>query len=189
VSFPLLCHHRTFSHQLSFIDTSTILVLANSPPPYANWGQSDLKRYLQDHNVPNPENLNLDQTRELVKRHYDNAAAGGQYYFDSAASQWSDSDLRQFLLEKGVISPSTKREELLLLAREYGIDATKSVSSAWAASTDAASNVGDAIVDNASSVFYAVADAPSNTYDYVADTLQGESELWLSFGESRKERY
>jgi len=85
------------------------------------------------------------------------------------------------LLEKGVISPSTKREELLLLAREYGIDATKSVSSAWAASTDAASNVGDAIADNASAAFYAVADAPSNTYDYVADSLQSEYKNHFSF--------
>lgn len=134
-----------------------------------------MKRYLQDHKVPNPENLNLDQTRELVKRHYDQAAAGGQYVFDSAASQWSDSDLRQFLLEKGVISPSSKREELLLLAREYGLEASKSVTSAWAASTNAAEKVGDSIADNASAAYYAVTDAPGQAYDYVADSLQGKS--------------
>lgn len=124
--------------------------------------------------MPNPENLNLDQTRELVKRHYDQAASGGQYVFDSVASQWSESDLRQFLLEKGVISPSSKREELVLLAKEYGLDASKSVTSAWAASTDAAGRAADAVTDTASAALYAVTDAPAQAYDYVADSLDSK---------------
>lgn len=79
------------------------------------------------------------------------------------------------MLEKGVISPSSKREELLLLAKEYGLEASKSVTSAWSASTGAVGQATDAVVDNASSAFYSVIDAPVQAYDYVADSLQSKS--------------
>lgn len=147
-------------------------VVAESVPPYANWGQSDLKRYLQDHHVPNPGNLNTEQLRELAKRHYDDNARSAQKVLqdaqDSAYAGWSDSQLRQYLLDQGVISPSSKREELVQLAREYGLEASKSVSNSFARATDAVGDAAHAVEDAA---YYAVVTAPTQAYDYVAGTL------------------
>ncbi|GAA6042300.1 hypothetical protein NBRC10512_002587, partial [Rhodotorula toruloides] len=163
------------------IASGIVHVLADAaPPPYADWGQSDLKRYLQDHHIPNPGNLNTEQLRELAARHYDQQASnvkrGAQHVLqdarDGAYDTWSDSQLRQFLLDKGVISPSFKREELVQLAREYGLEASKTAESAWARTTDAAADAAHAVAENTSAAFYAVVDGPAQAYDYVAGKLE-----------------
>jgi hypothetical protein len=141
-------------------------------PPYANWGQSDLKKYLQDHHVPNPGNLNVDQLRELAKRHYDDQTRSAQKVLENAQTQayagWSDSQLRQYLLDHGVISPSSRREELVQLAREYGLEASHAVSDSFARATQAVGNAAQTVEDAA---YYAVVTAPHQAYDYVAGSL------------------
>jgi len=169
------------------IASGTLEVLADSAPPqWADWNQSSLKRYLQDHHVPNPGNLNTDQLRELAKRHWDETAIkadaahgqvkrGAQVVFDNAQASaydtFSDSQLRKFLLDKGIISPSSKREELVVLARQNGLEASRTAESAWARTTDAATDAAHAVTDNASAAYYAAVGAPAQAYDYAAGLL------------------
>lgn len=172
--------HLTLAALLVAASASTVAA-ESAPPPYANWGQSDLKRYLQDHNVPNPGNLNVEQLRELAKRHYDDRARSAQHVLkdsqDAAYASWSDSQLRQYLLDQGVISPSSKREELVQLAREYGLEASKSVSSTYARATAAA---GDAAHTVESAAHYAVVTAPAEAYDYLSDQFDNARDFVYS---------
>lgn len=172
--------HLTLAALVVAASASTVAA-ESAPPPYANWGQSDLKRYLQDHNVPNPGNLNVEQLRELAKRHYDDRARSAQHVLkdsqDAAYASWSDSQLRQYLLDQGVISPSSKREELVQLAREYGLEASKSVSSTYARATAAA---GDAAHTVESAAHYAVVTAPAEAYDYLSDQFDNARDFVYS---------
>lgn len=179
------------------IASGTLEVFADSQPRFDDWGQSDVKRYLQDHHVPNPGNLNTDQLRELAKRHWDETAVkadaahgqvkrGAQVVFDNAQQTaydaYSDSQLRKFLLDKGIISPASKREELIVLARQHGLEASRSADSAWARATDTAGDAAQAVADaagdaahavgdNVSAGYYAALNAPVQAYDYVAGVL------------------
>lgn len=77
---------------------------------------------------------------------------------------WNDSELREFLLKNNIISPSSKTEELRILATkkldELGHVAASSKDSAAQTVADAA--------------HYAVYDAPKLAYDYASQALDGE---------------
>jgi hypothetical protein len=99
---------------------------------------------------------------------------------DSVVDSWTDSQLRAYLLEQGVISPSSKREELVVLAKQRYNDAgniasqaSKSVTSAYSAATHAAS-------ETISSAWYAATDAPVQAYDYTAAKLNDASDYVYS---------
>ncbi|KAK4048403.1 hypothetical protein OIV83_004749 [Microbotryomycetes sp. JL201] len=172
--------------------TSSILLAQayqQQPPAYADWGQSDLKRWLQDHHVPAPHHLNEEQLRDLVKTHYKAADDSVQHHFGNAAnsalSGWSESELRKFLLDKGIISPHSTRDELESLARQHGAQAKAHASGASASVSSAASVVSSgvssaasaaatAVQDNANSAYYAAINAPSLAYDTAAEALQGK---------------
>lgn len=168
---------------LSLIASSALA--RQNPPAWADWGQRDTLQYLQDHNVPNPGNLNADQLKELAKRHWEETATGAQVHFDhlkaTAYDAYSDSELRKYLLSKGVVSPQSKREELIKLAKDYGFEASKTVDSTWAKATDAVEGAAHAVADNASAAFYAVVDAPGDAYDYVSHKFDGSSRSVFSF--------
>lgn len=104
----------------------------------------------------------------MVKDNWDSVnerayAAGqnAQKVFDNiqnnAVDNWTDSQLRAFLLEKGIVKPASKREELLLLAKEYG-------ATAHGAFDDAVNTASETL----SSAWYAATDAPKLAYDYTA---------------------
>lgn len=104
---------------------------------------------------------------------------------DNALSAWSESELRRFLLSKGIVSPHSKREELELLARQHGAsakagfaDATNTVASAASQASSAVSSAAAAaansVSETTSSAYYAAANAPALAYDTAAETLQGE---------------
>lgn len=70
---------------------------------------------------------------DAVRAHYDSAAgylsetaASGQNVLKDATNrvvdQWSDSEVREYLLKQGVISPSSTREELVILAKQKNDD-------------------------------------------------------------------
>jgi hypothetical protein len=99
-----------------------------------------------------------------------NAATGahsGKGRFPPAKAivdSWTDSELREFLLKNNIIAPSSKAEELRILATkkldEYGHVAGSSTNKV-------AQDVSDA-------AHYAVYDAPKQAYDYVSSALDGE---------------
>ncbi|KAK4704007.1 hypothetical protein P7C70_g2212, partial [Phenoliferia sp. Uapishka_3] len=266
-----------------------------SKNPYSDWGQTDLKKWLQDHHVPAPSNLNTEQLRDLVKQNYDGAydkwsdsdiaswtsanslyptakaadrpsilrsirrsydnkwaewddsdlrewladhnivtpktsthdellssvrdnwntarsyvpsANGAQSHFeaakDSAWDAWTESSLREFLLEKGIISPASHREELIHLAKKHGASASRNAEGAWAGATDsvssgisqasksatsvasvassAAGSAASQASETLSSAWYAATDSPALAYDYVSDKAQGASDyIWSTW--------
>lgn len=182
---------RTSIFVAALVASSTALA-RQSPPAWADWGQRDTLQYLQAHNVPNPGNLNSDQLKELAKRHWEETATGAQVHFEhlkaSAYDAYSDSELRKYLLDKGIVSPQSKREELIQLAKENGFQASKTVDSAWAKATDAVEDAAHAVADNASAAFYAVVDAPGDAYDYVAAKFDGSSSSFSSFSSPHSSR-
>lgn len=80
---------------------------------------------------------------------------------------WNDSELREFLLKNNIISPSSKTEELRILATKK-LDELAHVTAST--KDNAAHNIADA-------AHYAVYDAPRVAYDYVNQALDGESRL------------
>lgn len=147
---------------------------------------------------------------EIVKQHYYLTAHEQQHHFDNSESSsggllsWDDSKLKAFLLEKGIISPSSEREELILLAKSYadanpahsytasptnthsgeegGVysHATESISSGVSVASSAASSVASQASETLSSAYYATTEAPSLLYDFVAEKFNGSS-IFLFF--------
>lgn len=64
---------------------------------------------------------------------------------------WTDSELRSYLLEQGIISPSSKREELLVLAKQKYGTASNSASSAAGRASNSASSAASRASNTASS--------------------------------------
>lgn len=82
---------------------------------------------------------------------------------------WNDSELREFLLKNNIISPSTKSEELRILA-------TKKLDELAHVANSNKEQAKDNVVNAA---HYAVYDAPRIAYDYVNQALDGEHLLLL----------
>ena len=82
---------------------------------------------------------------------------------------WTDSELREFLMMHNIVAPSSKSEELRVLAKQkvddlggYGLHASASASSLAAQATD-----------KISEAYYATTDAPRVAYDYVSGAFDG----------------
>jgi len=83
---------------------------------------------------------------------------------------WTESELREFLLKNNIISPSSKTEELRILA-------TKKLDDLAHLTASTKDKVVEDVVDAA---HYAVYDAPKIAYDYVHQALDGEQSFSLS---------
>ncbi|KZV93874.1 hypothetical protein EXIGLDRAFT_716624 [Exidia glandulosa HHB12029] len=98
-------------------------------PDYLNWNKKQLKDWLNDRNIHVPNGFDNAQLQELVKSNWDEGSAWTQDQYtqaqktfqdvkQSSFDSWDESRLRQFLLEQGVVAPSSKKEELVLLANK-----------------------------------------------------------------------
>ncbi|KAF8658427.1 hypothetical protein AX16_001978 [Volvariella volvacea WC 439] len=98
--------------------------------PYTSWSTAELTKWLQERNIPVPAAppSYQDQLLALVADNWNSAAAWTQEQYDSARQSvqnlressfdaWDESRLRQFLLERGVVSPHSTREHLALIAK------------------------------------------------------------------------
>jgi hypothetical protein len=173
---------------------------------------SDLREWLADHGILTPHSSTRDDLLGAVKSNWDtarsyagSAADSAQIKFGQASddiySSWTDSQLRAYLLENGVISPSSKREELIVQAKQfqksasasgksaYG-EATKTANAAYvtashnaasgaSAASSAVSSAASVASDTLSSAYYAATNAPHHAYDYASKRLNGESALEL----------
>jgi hypothetical protein len=123
-------------------------------PAYNSWSKSELEAWLRLHNLPVPETSTKNELNQIVKENWDTTATWtqDQYYNaqkafadvkDDAFDSWSESRLREFLLEQGVISPKGTREQLSLMAKQkyraYSNAASSFASSASASATSVAS--------------------------------------------------
>lgn len=101
-----------------------------------------------------------------------NAAHSGKGRFPPSKAivdSWSESDLREFLLKNNIISPSSKTEELRILA-------TKKLDELAHLTASTKDQAVESVVDAA---HYAVYDAPKIAYDYVHGALDGKLPLFL----------
>lgn len=97
--------------------------------PYTTWAANDLVHWLHDHNIPVPSQANRPKLQELVEENW-NSISGWSYdqYLnaqktfgqleESSFDSWDESQLRQFLLEHGVVEPKGPREKLVLVAKQ-----------------------------------------------------------------------
>lgn len=157
----------------------TLLVTLFPSPPKKR-SEQDLQKWLADHHLAPKPKSSREELLEMVQTNWDavNAqayAAGhsAQKVFGNAqqnvVENWSDSQLRQFLLEKGIVKPASKREELVLLAHEYGAGAQHAFDSA----VNSASN-------SLSAAWYATTDAPRLAYDYTSQRLDNARDYVFS---------
>ncbi|KAJ6463461.1 hypothetical protein C8R45DRAFT_1025853 [Mycena sanguinolenta] len=109
-------------------------------PQYNDWSTTDLKKWLNDHNINVPETYSQQQLKDLVQSNWNQASAwtadqyaSAQQAFsnlrESTFDAWDESRLREFLLEQGVVAPSGPREHLVLLAKNHYAAYTSAASS------------------------------------------------------------
>jgi len=98
--------------------------------PYTTWSSAQLRDWLDAHAVTVPQRTPSEtELRALVESNWHSAAAwtydqyaSAQKSFqdlrDSSFDAWDESQLREFLLKQGVVSPKGPREKLVLMAKE-----------------------------------------------------------------------
>jgi hypothetical protein len=101
----------------------------NHEPAYKSWNADELKAWLQVHDVPLSDYVSEADLRKAVQENWNTASAWtyDQYHSaqksfadlrETAFDSWDESNLRQFLLEHGVVAPSGPREYLVILAKQ-----------------------------------------------------------------------
>ncbi|KAJ7353333.1 hypothetical protein DFH08DRAFT_922997 [Mycena albidolilacea] len=109
-------------------------------PQYNEWSTTELKKWLNDHNINAPETYSQQQLKDLVQSNwnlatawtYDQYASAQKSFADvreSTFDAWDESRLREFLLEQGVVAPKGPREQLVLLAKNKYAAYTSAASS------------------------------------------------------------
>lgn len=122
----------TLAFTLSIIAESPWLpgVAAESQPVYATMSMTQLKQWLEDHDIPLPAHAKQNELRDLVAENWFSASAWtyDQYHNaqhilsdiqNTAFETWDESSLREFLLRQGIVAPKGPREQLVLLAKSH----------------------------------------------------------------------
>jgi len=162
---------------------------SSEQPAYSSWSTTELKAWLIAHNLPYPSESTstTDDLRAAVKANWDTASSWTQDQYNSAQKSftsvkddsfdtWTESDLRSWLLERGIVSPNSKREELVLLAKhqytdyqnaakQWGEWASASASSAASEATDTVKEFAAARTNEAQQVLDDSKDYVYSTWD------------------------
>jgi hypothetical protein len=156
-----------------------------TPSEYTSWSSSDLKAWLVAHNVPLPSSAitnSPEAQREAllneVKANWATASSWtqDQYYSaqsaftdlrESAFDTWDESTLRAWLVEQGIVSPSSPKEELVLLAK-HRYNSYRKAANQWAESAkDTGEEATASITSLASTATAEVGKALDDSKDYV----------------------
>lgn len=97
---------------------------------FNTWTESQLKAFLDYHSIPNPSPRTRDSLLHTVRSNYQSAAnkAGEtvSYPGDWLYSQWSTSDLKAWLDERGIPAPQTdSRDKLIASIRRHSYVASQ----------------------------------------------------------------
>jgi len=165
-----------------------------APLPYTTWSSTDLANWLHDHNLPVPTSEPRSKLQELVEQNWNSVSSWSYEQYlqaqksfenlrDSSFDSWDESQLREFLLQHGVVEPKGSKEKLMLLAKQKNAEYR-----------DAAR----AYSDRASSVVY---DEPTRVASRLADILtqatadaarrfqESEEYLYTTWDDNRLRRY
>merc|ERR1711939_770729 len=117
---------------------------------FDSWSESSLKSFLDHHGIPAPQPRTRDSLLATVRHNYEAIAKKtGEYYHypgDWLYSSWSESDLKEYLDERGipVPQPSTRDKLIAHVRRNARLASLKSSSAASAASASYSSGVSQA---------------------------------------------
>lgn len=161
---------------------------------FEKWEEGDLRGFLADHGIVEPHEATKSTLLDTVRTNWDRvrnyATDLPRAVVDKTAdafdhSSSSDSELRAYLLEKGIIAPASSREELLVQVQQMkkryetgGLghnfaEATDHVSSGVSRVASAVNAIPSAVGEAATASFYSVVEAPTLAYDYVSGVLHG----------------
>ncbi|OAL36317.1 hypothetical protein AYO20_04475 [Fonsecaea nubica] len=131
---------------------------------FDSWSESSLKSFLDHHNIPAPQPRNRDTLLTTARQHYDTVAKQlgeyASYPGDWLYSTWSESDLKEFLDERGIPVPQpTTRDKLIAHVRRNSRLASLNVSSAASAASASYSSASSIASKSASSAQASLSDA------------------------------
>ena len=123
-----------------------MLLTANS------WTESQLKAFCDKHGIPAPQPRKRDELLTAVRSNYETVAKkikeASNYPGDWLYSTWSESELKQFLDERGVPVPQpSSRDKLIAAVRRNSRQASLSMKSAQAAANSKLESVQDTLFD------------------------------------------
>ncbi|KAJ9629078.1 hypothetical protein H2204_009018 [Knufia peltigerae] len=114
---------------------------------FDSWSESSLKSFLDHHGIPAPQPRTRDSLLATARHNYEAVAKkAGQYYHypgDWLYASWSESDLKEFLDERGIPVPQpTTRDKLIAhVRRNARLASLKSSAAASSASASFSSGV------------------------------------------------
>ncbi|RMZ80824.1 hypothetical protein DV737_g2870, partial [Chaetothyriales sp. CBS 132003] len=111
---------------------------------FRSWSDSQLKAFLDHHNIASPQPRARDKLLTQARHNYDAIAKkvgqSASYPGDWLWQTWSESELKDFLDERGVPVPQhTERDKLIAAVRRHGHLATLKLSSVSASLSNGAS--------------------------------------------------
>lgn len=112
-----------------------------------SWTDSQLKSFLDYHNIPNPTPRNRDSMLQTARGAYSNIASIGPSAYDTLFGSWQDSDLKAWCDERGIPVPQGSTKESMLASLRKN---TKSFTDQAKAKFDdlTSQSVGDKIFDS-----------------------------------------
>ena len=97
------------------------------PTVYNKWHQTELERWLSDHDIPYPAPADRKDLEDIVKKNWQNKVA-------SPYADWDPAQLQAYLKEKGSdVQKGTEKnkDSLLTQVKKYWYETEDSAESAW----------------------------------------------------------
>ncbi|KAI9689744.1 MAG: hypothetical protein M1822_009626 [Bathelium mastoideum] len=119
---------------------------------FDTWTDSQLKAFLDYHHIPNPTPRTRDSLLKTVRENYskaaDKAGEAASYPGDWIYQNWSESDLKRWLDERGVPVPQpSQRDKLVASVRRNARIASQQYQAALASVSDSASAAHQTLTD------------------------------------------
>lgn len=123
---------------------------------FDSWTDSQLKAFLDKHNIPVPQPRKRDTLLSTVRSNYETAAKKigetaaypGNWLYES----WAESDLKEWLDERGIPAPQPSTRDKLIASvrrnsRLASLNMKETTASASASAASAQASLGDAVFD------------------------------------------
>ena len=162
-----------------------------NPDNYTSWSPAQLRAWLEAHHVPVPSSTALSQSdlQALVADNWDRASKWTYDQYESAQQvfsdvrddlfdKWDESQLRQFLLQQGVVAPKGPKEHLALLAKARYQSYKNAASSLASQASATASMVSESASSWASAASTAVTQATKDTFRPLDDAKDYVYSSW-----------
>jgi hypothetical protein len=96
-----------------------------------SWTDSQLKSFLDYHNIPNPTPRNRDSLLQSARSAYSNMVSTGSSVYDSIFGSWTDSDLKAWCDAHGVPVPQGSTKESMLASLRKNTHSFSEQAKSW----------------------------------------------------------